>query len=125
MRLLLDTHTFLWWLSDWERISESARAAIADPNNEVLVSAVTGWEIGIKKARGRLVAPDNLAAVVEEKRFEHLSLTFVHAERAAALPPHHRDPFDRMLIAQAQAEGLVLVTRDSRLADYEVATMGA
>ena len=125
MRLLLDTHTFLWWLSDWERISESARAAIADPNNEVLVSAVTGWEIGIKKARGRLVAPDNLAAVVEEKRFEHLSLTFVHAERAAALPPHHRDPFDRMLIAQAQAEGLVLVTRDSRIADYEVATMGA
>ncbi len=125
MRLLLDTHTFLWWLSDWERISESARAAIADPNNEVLVSAVTGWEIGIKKARGRLVAPDNLAAVVEEKRFEHLSLTFAHAERAAALPPHHRDPFDRMLIAQAQAEGLVLVTRDSRIADYEVATMGA
>ena len=125
MRLLLHTHTFLWWLSDWERISESARAAIADPNNEVLVSAVTGWEIGIKKARGRLVAPDNLAAVVEEKRFEHLSLTFAHAERAAALPPHHRDPFDRMLIAQAQAEGLVLVTRDSRIADYEVATMGA
>ncbi len=125
MRLLLDTHTFLWWLSDWERISESARAAIADPDNEVLVSAVTGWEIGIKKARGRLVAPDNLAAVVEEKRFEHLSLTFAHAERAAALPPHHRDPFDRMLIAQAQAEGLVLVTRDSRMADYEVATMGA
>ncbi len=125
MRLLLDTHTFLWWLSDWEQISESARAAIADPNNEVLVSAVTGWEIGIKKARGRLVAPDNLAAVVEEKRFEHLSLTFAHAERAAALPPHHRDPFDRMLIAQAQAEGLVLVTRDSRIADYEVATMGA
>ena len=125
MQLLLDTHTFLWWLSDWERISESARAAIADPNNEVLVSAVTGWEIGIKKARGRLVAPDNLAAVVEEKRFEHLSLTFAHAERAAALPPHHRDPFDRMLIAQAQAEGLVLVTRDSRIADYEVATMGA
>ena len=125
MRLLLDTHIFLWWLSDWEQISESARAAIADPNNEVLVSAVTGWEIGIKKARGRLVAPDNLAAVVEEKRFEHLSLTFAHAERAAALPPHHRDPFDRMLIAQAQAEGLVLVTRDSRIADYEVATMGA
>ncbi len=125
MRLLLDTHTFLWWVSDWERISESARAAIADPGNEVFVSAVSGWEIGIKKAEGRLVAPDNLAAVVEEKRFEHLPLTFAHAERAAALPPHHTDPFDRVLIAQAQAEGLVLVTRDSRMADYEVATMGA
>lgn len=125
MRLLLDTHTFLWWVSDWEQISESARTAIADPGNEVFVSAVSGWEIGIKKAKGRLVAPDNLAAVVEEKRFEHLPLTFAHAERAAALPPHHTDPFDRVLIAQAQAEGLVLVTRDSRMADYEVATMGA
>ncbi len=124
MRLLLDTHIFLWWLSDWERISEPARAAIADPGNEVFVSAVSGWEIGIKKAKGRLVAPDDLAAVVDEKRFEHLPLTFAHAERAAALPSHHRDPFDRMLIAQAQAEGLVLVTRDSRMADYEVATMG-
>lgn len=125
MRLLLDTHIFLWWLSDWERISEPARAAIADPGNEVFVSAVSGWEIGIKKAKGRLVAPDDLAAVVDEKRFEHLPLTFAHAERAAALPSHHRDPFDRMLIAQAQAEGLVLVTRDSRMADYEVATMRA
>lgn len=125
MRLLLDTHTFLWWVSDWEQLSESARAAIADPGNEVFVSAVSGWEIGIKKAKGRLVAPDNLAAVVEEKRLEHLPLTFAHAERAAALPPHHTDPFDRVLIAQAQAEGLVLVTRDSRMADYEVATMGA
>lgn len=125
MRLLLDTHIFLWWLSDWERISEPARAAIADPGNEVFVSAVSGWEIGIKKAKGRLVAPDDLAAVVDEKRFEHLPLTFAHAERAAALPSHHRDPFDRMLIAQAQAEGLVLVTRDSRIADYEVATMRA
>lgn len=125
MRLLLDTHTFLWWVSDWERISEPARAAIADPGNEVFVSAVSGWEIGIKKAKGRLVAPDNLAAVVEEKRFEHLPLTFAHAERATALPPHHGDPFDRVLIAQAQAEGLVLVTRDSRMADYEVATMRA
>lgn len=124
MRLLLDTHIFLWWVSDWERISESVRTAIADPDNEVLVSAVTGWEIGIKKAKGRLVAPDNLAAVIEEKGFEHLPMTFAHAERAADLPPHHRDPFDRVLIAQAQAEGLVLVTRDSRIADYEVATMG-
>ena len=123
MRLLLDTHAFLWWVSDWDRIAESAREAIADPNNEVFVSAVSGWEIGIKKAKGRLVAPDNLAVVVEEKRFEHLPLTFAHAERAAALPPYHRDPFDRMLIAQAQSEGLVLVTRDSRIPHYDVSTM--
>lgn len=125
MRLLLDTHTFLWWVADWGKIAEPAREAIADPKNEVFVSAVTGWEIGIKKAKGRLEAPDNLAAIVEEKRFEHLPLTFAHAERAASLPPRHRDPFDRMLIAQAQAEGLTLVTRDSRIPLYDVVTMPA
>ena len=123
MRLLLDTHTFLWWVSDWGEIEETTRDAIADPENEVFVSAVSGWEIAIKKARGRLVAPDTLSPVVEEKHFEHLPLTFEHAERAAALPMHHRDPFDRMLIAQAQTEELVLVTRDERIALYEVPTM--
>lgn len=125
MRLLLDTHTFLWWVSDWDEIDEKTRSAISDPGNRVFVSAVSGWEIGIKKARGRLVAPDNLSAVVEEKHLEHLALTFEHAERAAALPMHHRDPFDRMLVAQAQAEGLVLVTRDRCIPLYEVATMPA
>ena len=125
MRLLLDTHTFLWWVSDWDKIAELAREAIADPKNEVFVSAVSGWEIGIKKAKGRLVAPDNLAAIVEERRFEHLPLTFDHAERAATLPPHHRDPFDRMLVAQAQAEGLTLLTRDSPIPLYDVSTMSA
>lgn len=125
MRLLLDTHTFLWWLSDWDRIAEPARKAIADPKNEVFVSAVSGWEIGIKKAKGRLATPDSLVAIVEEKRFEHLPLTFAHAERAAALPSRHRDPFDRMLVAQAQAEGMTLVTRDSRIPLYAVRTMPA
>ncbi len=125
MRLLLDTHTFLWWLSDWEQIAEPAREAIADPGSVVFVSAVSGCEIGVKKAKGRLTAPGNLAAMVDEKRFEHLPLIFAHAERAAALPPHHRDPFDRMLVAQAQAEGLTLVTRDSRIPLYDVKTMPA
>lgn len=123
MRLLLDTHAFLWWLSDWEQIAESTRDAIADPDNEVFVSAVSGWEIAIKKAKGRLAAPGNLAAVVEDRGFTHLPLTFEQAERTAALPNHHRDPFDRMLIAQAQAEGLVLVTRDARIPLYDVLTM--
>lgn len=125
MRLLLDTHTFLWWVSDFRQIAESARQAIANPDSEVFVSAVSGWEIAIKKAKGRLAAPDNLAAVVEEKRLAHLPLTFDHAERAATLPPHHRDPFDRMLIAQARAEGLILVTRDSRIPLYDVPTLRA
>lgn len=123
MRLLLDTHTFLWWLSDWREIDETTRDAIADPGNEVFVSGVSGWEIAAGKAMGRLVAPDNLSAMVEERHFEHLPLTFEHAERAVALPMHHRDPFDRMLIAQAQTEGLVLVTGDERLRLYDVQTM--
>ena len=125
MRLLLDTHALLWWLSDWDEIAATTRDAIADPENEVFVSAVSGWEIAIKKDRGRLVAPDNLSAVVEKKHFEHLPLSFEHSERAAALPPHHRDPFDRMLVAQAQAEGLVLVTRDARIPLYDVPIMPA
>ena len=125
MRLLLDTNTFLWWVSDWEKIAETTRDAIADPGNEVFVSAVSGWEIATRKARGRLVAPDTLSAVVEEKDFQHLPLTFEHAERAAALPPRHRDPFARMLIAQAQAEELVLVTRDASIPRYDVPTLRA
>ena len=125
MRLLLDTHALLWWLSDWDRIAGSTRDAIAEPGNEVFVSAVSGWEIAIKKAKGRLVAPGDLAAVVEEKGFTHLPLTFEHAERSAALPNHHLDPFDRMLIAQAKAEGLVLVTRDARIPLYDVPTIPA
>ncbi|MCY3679401.1 MAG: type II toxin-antitoxin system VapC family toxin [Gemmatimonadetes bacterium] len=125
MRLLLDTHAFLWWLSDWEQIAEATREAIADPDNEVFISAVSGWEIAIKKAKGRLAAPSNLASVVQDRGFTHLPLTFEHAERSTALPNHHRDPFDRMLIAQAQAEGLVLVTRDARIPLYDVLTMSA
>lgn len=82
MRLLLDTHAFLWWVSDWREIDETTRDAIADPGNEVFVSAVSGWEIAVKKAKGRLVAPDNLSAVVEEKGFEHLPLM-----GTAYLPP--------------------------------------
>lgn len=125
MRLLLDTHTFLWWVSDWKQIVQPAREAIADPANEVFVSAVSGWEIGVKKAKGRLTAPDNLAAVIEDKQFRHMPLTFEHVERAATLPPHHGDPFDRILVAQAQAEGLTLVTRDTRIPLYHVSTIRA
>lgn len=125
MRLLLDTHTFLSWVSDWDQIARPAREAIADPANEVFVSAVSGWEIGVKKAKGRLTAPGNLAAVIEDKQFQHMPLTFEHAERAAALPLHHRDPFDRILVAQAQVEGLTLVTRDARIPLYNVSTIRA
>ena len=125
LRLLLDTHAFLWCLADPEKLSSSARTAIADPNNDVFVSAVTGWEIAVKRAKGHLTAPDNLAAIVEERGFTHLPLTFRHAEQAGLLPMHHRDPFDRFLIAQARAEGLVLVTKDARIPLYGIRTVGA
>ena len=124
-RLLLDTHVLLWWLSNVSELAENARVQIADPRNDVFVSAITGWEIAVKRAKGRLTAPENLAALVAERGFIHLPLTFHHAEQAGNLPVHHRDPFDRFLIAQAQAEGLVLVTRDARIPLYGVRTLAA
>ncbi len=125
MRLLLDTHAFVWWITDFALLTETARSAIADPGNDVFVSAITGWEVAVKRAKGTMTAPDNLSAMVEEKCFIHLPLTFHHAEQAGKLPMHHRDPFDRFLIAQAQAEGLILVTRDQQIPRYDVATMAA
>ena len=125
MRLLLDTHTFLWWLTDVAKLPDATRSAIADPGNHVFVSAVTGWEIAVKKAKGKLTAPENLSAMIEKKGFQHLHVTFHHAEQAGRLPLHHRDPFDRFLIAQAQAEGLTLVTRDARIRRYGIHTLTA
>jgi PIN domain nuclease of toxin-antitoxin system len=123
--LLLDTHAFLWWVSDAGRLTAAACDAIANPRNDVYVSAVTGWEISVKKAKGKLTAPDNLADMVDAKGFTHLPLTYHHAEQAACLPMHHRDRFDRFLVAQAQAEGLILVTRDQNIPLYGVRTLVA
>ena len=124
-RFLLDTHVLLWSLAEPGKLSARARHALEDAHNEVFVSAVSAWEITVKRAKGRLTAPDNLAEVVEDRGMAHLSLTFQHAERAASLPPHHRDPFDRFLVAQAQVEALVLVTRDSRIRLYSIRTLKA
>ncbi|MGB5253366.1 MAG: type II toxin-antitoxin system VapC family toxin [Sedimenticolaceae bacterium] len=124
-RLLLDTHVFLWWLADHPRLGPLARKAILDPANPVFVSAVTGWEIAIKRRLGKLTAPDGLDAVVEREGFAQLPIAFFHGEQAGLLPGHHRDPFDRMLIAQAQAEGLVVVTADPKFALYGIRTLSA
>lgn len=124
-RLLLDTHALIWCLADVPRLTDASRAAISDPRNQVFVSAVTAWEIGVKRARNQLKAPDRLEAVIEDRGFTHLPLTFAHAEAACRLPMLHRDPFDRFLIAQACAEGLVLVTRDRNVRRYDVAVMRA
>jgi PIN domain nuclease of toxin-antitoxin system len=118
-RLLLDTHVFLWWRSEPERLSADAREAIAEAE-AVLVSAASAWEAAIKTGLGKLKLPATLESGVLDSGFERLVVTFAHAESVAALPPHHRDPFDRMLVAQAQVENLVLVTRDRQLEPYEV-----
>lgn len=120
MSLLLDTHILLWWLSDDPLLPAAAREAIAAPESEVLVSAATTWEIAIKKAAGRLDVPDDLLEVVEANDFETLPINVVHALAAGALPPHHSDPFDRMLIAQAHAESLTLISVDGRFPRYDV-----
>lgn len=122
MNLLLDTHVFLWWM--WgEDISSEAAAAISDPETIALVSAASVWEIAIKRALGKLEVPDSIEAELEGHGFRALTITAEHAERAGGLPLHHRDPFDRMLVAQAQMEGLTLVTRDPAFAAYDVRTL--
>ena len=119
MSLLLDTHALLWWLAD-DPLEPAARARIADPGELVRVSAVSLWEIAIKRALGKLEAEASLVSQVRDGGFEPLPITGDHGERAGALPLHHRDPFDRMLVAQAQAESLTLVTRDRAFDAYEV-----
>ena len=125
MRLLLDTHVLLWSLTEPRKLSPRTRDALQDARNEIFASSVSGWEIAVKRALGKLKAPVNLEEAVKKQDFIPLNLTFLHAEQAGALPRHHGDPFDRMLIAQAQAEGLILVTRDIRIPLYGIRTMSA
>lgn len=124
-RLLLDTHVLLWWLSDDPQLGEASRQAIANPRNQVYVSAASAWEISIKKSSGKLSAPEDLDAIVESEGFDKLPITLFHGEQAGLLPGHHKDPFDRMLIAQAQSDGLLIVTNDEKITQYKIRTMDA
>ena len=127
MKVLLDTHTFLWWIADSPRLSARAREVIRDSNNELFFSAASGWEIAIKAQLGRLQLPDNL----EQFIVDQLSLNTIlvlpiqlrHALHVYTLPQHHRDPFDRMLVAQSQVENLPILTTDPQIAQYEVKTI--
>ncbi len=122
MRLLLDSHAYLWWLADDARLTERARAAIAAPRAIVHVSAATIWEIAIKAALGRIdTGGADLTGEIAANGFVELPLSARHAAKAGALPRHHDDPFDRMLIAQAQSDELTLITRDRAFRAYEVA----
>ncbi len=120
MILLLDAHTVLWWLADDPTLSPAARDAIADPASDALVSAASIWEIGIKRALGKLEAPTGLLAALEAAGLDVLPIAGTDAADAGALPAHHRDPFDRMLVAQARRLDAVIVSRDAAFEAYEV-----
>jgi PIN domain nuclease of toxin-antitoxin system len=120
--MLLDTHILLWWLADSPRLSRVVRKAITD-HAHVFVSAATAWEIAIKSAGGKLEFRGDPEAEIRRSNFLPLPVTIAHAIAAGRLPEHHRDPFDRMLIAQATIESLTLVTADERLKAYDVGLM--
>ena len=120
MRLLADSHALIWWVENPSMLTPDARAAIADPANEVFMSTASIWEIGLKVAKGRLRVAANFAAVLRADGFTDLLIHPRHAERALTLPPIHGDPFDRLLIAQAMEEGLVFVSCDRWVPAYGV-----
>jgi PIN domain nuclease of toxin-antitoxin system len=124
LSLLLDTHVLLWWLEDSPSLASEARAAIADEPT-IFVSAATIWEISIKASTGKLRVTPALLDYVEQEGFQPLPISLEHAFAAGSLPPHHNDPFDRMLVAQAAAEALTIVTRNPRIGAYGVPTLRA
>ncbi len=123
LRILLDTHIALWWSNDPAELAPEARAAIADGSNDVFLSAASVWEAAIKTAAGRLSTPTPIDEAAASAGIRELPISWTHARRASALPPLHRDPFDRMLVAQALEDGLVLVTRDPLVQQYPVSTL--
>lgn len=124
MRILLDTHVFLWWITDDRRLTATVRQALADPGVSLYWSAASSWEVAIKHAIGRLPLPEDPGLLLAKhrrlNRVELLAIQEEHVLAAAALPRHHDDPFDRLLVAQARVEGLVLASLDRLLRPYEV-----
>ena len=124
MRILLDTHAFLWWITDDSQLSPKARELISDSHNTMYWSAASSWEVSIKYALGRLPLPETpeqfLPVELGKNRIESLSVIDAHAFQAGRLPRHHGDPFDRMLVAQAQLESLTILSNDRKLSHYDV-----
>ena len=120
MKLLLDTHAALWWLADDDRIGEDVIRHLTDDTNQVLISAVVVWEVAIKRSLGKLDAPEDLAPTLLGAGAQPLPMTLDHAAAVEKLPWRHRDPFDRMLVAQALTEDAAIVSRDEPLAEYGV-----
>lgn len=123
MRFLLDTHFLLWWLNDDPLLGDRARELIATPENLIFFSAASVWEIRIKEAIGKLDIPDEFADTLAAQAFEPLAVTPGHAHALRSMPLHHRDPFDRMLVAQARTEQLTIVTRDPIIGQYDVTVL--
>ena len=124
-RVLLDTKVLLWWLAGNSHLGREARTIVADAGTEVFVSAATIWEISIKLELGKLKAPKNMEREVEREGFSKLAITLTHAQLAGSLPKIHRDPFDRMLVAQAQLEDLELISSNPVFAKYSVRLISA
>ncbi|MBS3975547.1 MAG: type II toxin-antitoxin system VapC family toxin [Syntrophomonadaceae bacterium] len=124
MKVLLDTHAFLWWVVDSSDLSPRAREVISDGENQLFLSAASGWEIAIKTRLGKLRLPGHLDAFISEQLatnfIDVLPVSMHHALYTYTLPEHHRDPFDRMLVAQAKLENLPIVTADPQIASYPV-----
>ncbi len=118
MMFLLDTHVLLWWLMDDALLSKKVRDVIGDSRNRIFVSAASAWEISIKKSLKKLDAPNDLEDAIAQNGFEALPIAFAHARVVGALPRHHDDPFDRMLIAQAKVENLSIITHDMQMQKY-------
>lgn len=125
MNILLDTHVLIWALENNPTLSGNARKSIVEGSNVVFVSSVSVWEIGIKKSLGKLEVPDNLLEEIAIHRFMPLPINYEHAETAGKLPSIHKDPFDRMLVAQAVIENLTLITRDEIISRYDVKVIAA
>jgi len=125
LKLLLDTHIFIWAVGERSRLDQRTQAAVASPANQIFISAATAWEISIKHALGRLSFPlDQFDDVLRRMGFDALPIQPSHAIAAGCLPRHHDDPFDRLLIAQAQAENLTFVSTDEAIARYDVTLFG-
>lgn len=119
-KYLIDTHILLWWLSNDEKLTKKVRSLIADPDHLIMVSAVSAWEIAIKKSLKKLKAPDNLKEILETNDIELLPMTIDHALQVEHLPAIHNDPFDRLLIAQCMVEGLIFITADRIIPKYKI-----
>ena len=124
-RILLDTHVLIWWMSGDEQLGLNAQKHISNTENSIYVSSASVWEMSIKQQLGKLSVPDDIESLVEELGFSALAMSLFHGQQAGALPMHHRDPFDRMLIAQAQAEGLQILTKDGHFPAYGVRLINA